>query len=224
MPTDLPFLLDFLRGLAANNNKGWMDANRVDYHRARAAFTGLVAQVLGGLQQVEPGLQGLKPADTMYRINKNDRFQQSDEPYKRRMGAGMSQGGRHSHRAGYFLAVEPGGETYVGAGKWRPEAPSLARIRQEIHYNGPAFHEILDSPELRHHFPEGMEGEKLQRPPKGYDKAEPDIELLKHRDFFVARTFTDQQVLRSDFVAQVLAAFQAAQPFVRFLNQALNEE
>ena len=143
---NLSFVLDFLRDLAASNNKPWMDAHRADYHRARAEYTIFVEGLLRDAAEFEPGLRGLKAQDVMFRINKNDRFQQSDEPYKRHMGAGLKPGGRHSPWAGYFVAVEPNGETYVGAGRWMPEPAQLARIRQEIHYNAPAFHALRQDP------------------------------------------------------------------------------
>ncbi|SHJ04793.1 TIGR02453 family protein [Hymenobacter daecheongensis DSM 21074] len=220
---DSKFLLDFLRDLAANNHKAWMDEHRADYHRARAVFSGLVQAVLEGTQRFEPALLGLTVPETMFRINKNDRFQQSQEPYKRHMGASLTQGGRHAPRAGYFLAVQPGGETWVGAGKWHPEPAALARIRQEIHYSGPAFHALRATDDFRRHFPAGLEGDRLLRPPKGYEKDDPDIELLKFKDFVVTKSFTDAEVRHADFVARVTETFQAAQPFVRFLNEAMEE-
>ncbi|GAA3945824.1 DUF2461 domain-containing protein [Hymenobacter algoricola] len=217
---DLLFLLDFLRNLAANNHKAWMDEHRADYHRARGVFSSLVQQLLNETQRFEPALLGLTVPETMFRINKNDRFQQSQEPYKRRMGASLTQGGRHAPRPGYFIAVEPG-ETWIGAGKWHPEPAALARIRQEIHYNGPAFREIRTAAGFQRHFPDGPQGDRLQRPPKGYDKADPDLEWLKLKDFVVTQSFSDAEVLRPDFVARVTTAFQAAQPFVRFLDAAM---
>jgi uncharacterized protein (TIGR02453 family) len=222
---DRAFILSFLRDLANNNSKAWMDANRADYHRARADYTAFVAELIQGLQQLEPDLTGLKPQDVMFRINKNDRFQQSDEPYKRHMGAGIKRGGRHSQWAGFFVAVQPGGETYVGAGRWQPEAEQLARIRQEIHYNPTEFHALRQSPELLQHFPSGLDtSQALKTAPKGYDRTDPDIEWLRLKSFFVWRPFTDAEVLRPNFPAQVLAAWQAAQPFVHFLNEAMKTE
>nr|WP_262920715.1 DUF2461 domain-containing protein [Hymenobacter sp. 5516J-16] len=163
--------------------------------------------------------------DVMFRINKNDRFQQSDEPYKRHMGAGFKPGGRHSPWAGYFVAVEPGGETYVGAGRWMPEPAQLARIRQEIHYNAPAFHALRQDATLLSQFPEGLDmSQTLKTAPKGYDRADPDIEWIRLKSFFVWRSFPDAEVRRSDFPARVLAAWQAARPFVAFLNEAMREE
>ncbi|QDA59188.1 DUF2461 domain-containing protein [Hymenobacter jejuensis] len=219
----LAFLLDFLRELAANNHKSWMDANRAEYHRARAVFRELVEGVLQGVQDFEPEMRSLTANDTMYRINKNDRFQQSDEPYKRHMGAGMTRGGRHAPWAGYFLAIEPG-DSWIGVGKWHPESAGLARIRQEIHYNSEVFHQMRQDADLLRHFPAGLEGERLQRPPKGYDKNDPDLEWLKLKDFTVFKSFSDADVLHPDFVKIVVADLRAGQPLVQFLNQALAEE
>ncbi|TGD82814.1 DUF2461 domain-containing protein [Hymenobacter wooponensis] len=219
------FILSFLRDLAANNNKAWMDAHRPDYHRARAEYTDFVAELIRGVQQQEPDLLGLTPQDVMFRINKNDRFQQSDEPYKKHMGAGLKRGGRHSPWAGYFIALQPGGETYVGAGRWQPEADQLARIRQEIHYNPTEFHALRQSPDLLRHFPSGLDkSQALKTAPKGYDRTDLDIEWLRLKSFFVWQSFSDKDVLRTDFPQQVLAAWQAAQPFVHFLNEAMAVE
>ncbi|MCB2377697.1 DUF2461 domain-containing protein [Hymenobacter sp. BT635] len=221
---DRQFLLTFLRDLAANNHKIWMDANRADYHRARAIYTEFTADLLERSQRFEPRLAGLSPSDVMFRINKNDRFQQSDEPYKRHMGAGLKPGGRHSPWAGYFVAIEPGGETYVGAGRWMPEPAQLARIRQEIHYSPETFHALRQDAALLREFPQGLDmSQSLRTAPKGYDRADPEIEWLRLKSFFVWRSFSDKEVLRADFPDRVLAAWQAAQPWVHFLNEAMTE-
>ncbi|GAB3227488.1 DUF2461 domain-containing protein [Hymenobacter seoulensis] len=222
---NLSLVLDFLRDLATSNNKPWMDAHRADYHRARAEYTAFVESLLRDAAEFEPGLRGLKAQDVMFRINKNDRFQQSDEPYKRHMGAGLKPGGRHSPWAGYFVAVEPNGETYVGAGRWMPEPAQLARIRQEIHYNAPAFHALRQDPGLLQQFPLGLDtSQTLKTAPKGYDRTDPDIEWLRLKSYFVWRSFSDAEVRRPDFPARVLEAWQAARPFVQFLNEAMRDE
>ncbi|MFD2786027.1 DUF2461 domain-containing protein [Hymenobacter rubripertinctus] len=220
---DLALVLNFLRDLAAHNNKLWMDAHRATYHQARAEYTALVAELLRQASaDLEPGLRGLSPSDVMFRINKNDRFQQSTEPYKRHMGAGLKPGGRHSGWAGYFVALEPGGETYVGAGRWMPEPAQLARIRQEIHYNAPAFHAIRQEAALLRQFPGGLDtSQALKTAPKGYERTNPDIEWLRLKSFFVWQAFPDRAVRSPDFPARVLEAWQAARPFVQFLNEAM---
>jgi uncharacterized protein (TIGR02453 family) len=219
---DLAPVLAFLRQLGQNNSKPWMDANRAEYHRARAIFTDFTADLLNRIQRFEPDFAALKTGDVMYRINKNDRFQQSEEPYKRHMGIGVKRDGRQSPWAGYFVALEPGGETYVGAGRWQPEPAQLARIRQEIHYNADAFHAIRQNPALLQHFPTGLDlSNALKSAPKGYDRNDPDIEWLRLKSFFVWRSFPDKEVLRADFADRVLEGWQAAQPLVQFLNEAV---
>ncbi|MBC6697929.1 DUF2461 domain-containing protein [Hymenobacter puniceus] len=219
---DRALVLAFLRELAAHNHKAWMDEHRADYQQARSEFIILLRELLDGLQQFEPTIRGLTPADVMYRLHKNDRSQRDPETYKRHMSAGLKPGGRHSPWAGYYVVLEPGGESYVGAGRWEPEPAQLACIRQEIHYNGPAFRTLLQNPDFQRHFPAGLDpSDALKTAPKGYDKLDPDIEWLRLKRFFVWRAIPDTDVLRPDFPAQVLESWRVAQPFVRFLNEAM---
>jgi len=217
------FVLDFLRRLAANNNTAWMQENRADYLRARDAFAALVAEVLRRATPALPELAGLTPAQVMLRLHKNDRSQTEPEPYKRRLGAGLVPGGRHAQRAGYFVALMPGGGSWLRAGRFSPTPPELAAIRQEIHYDSAGFHSCLADPALQHHFPGGIDRSvaQLSRPPRGYLTNDPDLPWLRLKSFGVVRLFTDEQVLAPDFLDHVVAGMQAAQPWVDFLNRAL---
>lgn len=220
---DLQYLLDFLSRLAANNTTAWMAEHRADYQRARAACTELVRQVLATVAPTDPDLENLTPADVMFRLHKNDRSQRDPEPYKRRMGAGFKRGGRHAERAGYFLAVQPDGMSWLGAGTFWPTPAMLAAIRQEIHYSPDEFHRLRQAPELLRHFPNGLEttGPQLVRPPKGYTADDPDLAWLRLKTFGVGRYFSDAEVLAPDFVARVAAGMAAARPLVGFLNEAV---
>ena len=220
---DLAFILDFLRRLASNNNTAWMQAHRADYLRARAAFAALVTEVLRQATSDAPELTGLTPAQAMFRLHKNDRSQTDPEPYKHRLSAGLVPGGRHQPRAGYYLALMPGGGSWLRAGRFSPTPPELAAIRQEIHYDGAGFHRVLADAELLRYFPNGLEmsGEQLSRPPRGYRADDPDLPFLKLKSFGVSQLFTDAEVLAPDFLPQVLAGMRAARPWVGFLNQAL---
>jgi uncharacterized protein (TIGR02453 family) len=222
---DLAFVLDFLRRLAANNNTAWMQAHRADYLRARDTFAALVEEVLRRATPVLPELAGLTPAQAMFRLHKNDRSQTDPEPYKRRLGAGLVPGGRHALRAGYFLALMPGGGSWVRAGRFSPTPAELAAIRQEIHYDGAGFHRVTEAPELLRHFPTGLDLSvaQLTRPPRGYEASDPDLPFLKLKSFGVVRLFADDEVLAPDFIDRVVAGMVAAQPWVAFLNGALDE-
>jgi uncharacterized protein (TIGR02453 family) len=220
---DLAFTLDFLRRLAANNNTAWMQAHRADYLRARDSFAALVAEVIRQATPALPELAGLTPAQSMFRLHKNDRSQTDPEPYKKRFGAGLIVGGRHAARAGYFLALIPGGGSWLRAGRFTPTPAELAAIRQEIHYGSDEFHRRLADATLLQHFPNGLDTSvaQLTRPPRGYTADDPDLPWLKLKSYGVVRLFADEEVLRPDFIDQVVAGMQAARPWVGFLNEAL---
>ena len=220
---DLDYLLHFLARLAANNTTVWMAAHRTDYQRARAACTGLVREVLAQVATTDPDLADLTTTDVLFRLHKNDRAHRDPEPYKRRMGAGIKRGGRHAPRSGYFLAIQPEGQSWLGAGTFHPTPGMVAAIRQEIHYNGAEFHQLRQAPELLHYFPAGLDttGPQLSRPPRGYAATDPDLAWLRLKTFGVGRFYSDAEVLAPDFEAQIVAAIAAARPLVDFFNAAL---
>ena len=220
---ELDFLLHFLARLAANNTTAWMAAHRPDYQRARAACTELVRQVLAQAAATDPDLANLTPADVMFRLHKNDRAHRDPEPYKRRLGAGLKRGGRHAPRAGYFLAIEPGGRSWLGAGTFHPTPALLAAIRQALHYNDAEFHRLRRAPALLRYFPAGLDatGPQLSRPPRGYAATDPNLAWLRLKTFGIGRFYSDAEVLAPDFVEQAVAAIAAARPLVDFFNEAL---
>ena len=220
---ELEYLLNFLARLAANNTTAWMAEHRPDYQRARAACVELVQQVLARVATTDPDLANLTSGDVMFRLHKNDRAHRDPEPYKRRMGAGLKLGGRHAARAGYFVAIQPEGRSWLGAGTWWPTPELLAAIRQEIHYSGDAFHRLRQAPELLRYFPAGLDttGPQLTRPPRGYAATDPDVAWLRLKTFGVGRFYTDAEVLAPGFVDAVVAGIAAARPLVDFFNAAL---
>ena len=220
---ELDYLLRFLAELAANNTTAWMADHRAEYQRARAACTQLVGEVLAQAAATDPELAGLRPADVLFRLHKNDRAHRDPEPYKRRMGAGLKRGGRHAPRAGYFVAIQPGGLSWLGAGTFHPTPAMLAAIRQEIHYNSAAFHALRRAPALLRYFPQGLDitGPQLTRPPRGYTADDPNLQWLRLKTMGVGRFYTDAEVLAPDFVAQLVAGIAAARPLANFLNEAL---
>ena len=220
---ELKYLLNFLARLSVNNTTAWMAEHRLDYQRARAACVELVRQVLAGAAATDPELADLTPAEVMFRLHKNDRAHRDPEPYKRRMGAGLKRGGRHAPRAGYFLAIQPEGHSWLGAGTFHPTPELLAAIRQEIHYSGDEFHRLRQASGLLRYFPAGLDttGPQLTRPPRGYAATDPDVAWLRLKTFGVGRFYADAEVLAPDFVDEVVAGISAARPLVDFFNAAL---
>lgn len=214
-------ILDFLRQLQKNNNKTWMDEHRDMYLTAKEEFKNLTAYILEELSAVDEDLLGLQPRDCIFRINRDIRFSKDKSPYKSNFGAFFSEGGKKGEQAGYYLHLQPYGESFIGGGMYKPSSESLYKVRQEIDYNAGELKKIVDTPDFRRYFGE-IQGEKLKRPPKGYAPDHPNIELLKLKDYLVIHRVTDAEVASDDFPQQVSGMFKVMMPFVHYLNVAIS--
>ena len=60
--------LQFLKQLAANNNKLWFDAHRNDYDAAKADFVNFIADIIKGVSAFDNTITGLEAKKTVFRI------------------------------------------------------------------------------------------------------------------------------------------------------------
>ncbi|MFT7582098.1 MAG: hypothetical protein ACI9MR_003780, partial [Myxococcota bacterium] len=68
------------------------------------------------------------------------------------------------------------------------------------------------------------DGNKLKRPPKGYDKDHPLIDDIKRRAFTAHVTLDPAQLLGDQLIALATKYFQAIAPFVKFQCEAVEVE
>ncbi|OWP63866.1 TIGR02453 family protein [Hymenobacter amundsenii] len=213
-------LFDFLTELTRHNEREWFQARKSAYDQLRREFEVLVGQILAALAAEEPALATLEPKKCIFRIYRDVRFSKRKEPYKTHFSAYFAVGGKQSVGPGYYFQLGPAGQTLLAGGIYQPEKEQLARIRQEIDYNGPALHAILENPGFRQ-FYSGLEGEKLKRPPAGYAPDHADIEWLKHKSFVVSHHVPDATARQLNLAEYVPAAFRALRPFADFLRDAV---
>lgn len=218
---DTGFVLDFLKELTENNSKEWMDAHKADYKQARKHFKALTHEVLEALKRSDESLLHVKPEDCMFRINRDVRFSANKAPYKNWMSAAIAEGGRHAPWAHYYFHLQPGGESLVAGGMYLPPPDQLRKIRQEVDYNAAELKEIVESPPFKQLFGP-VQGEKLQRAPKGYPADHPNLELLKLKSFLAIHSFPDEEVKKADFPQKLIEACRTVQPFNEYLNVAVS--
>lgn len=199
-----------------------MQANRPAYEAARADFLQFTQQVLTVFAKYEPDLLPLQPKDCVFRQNRDVRFSADKSPYKINMGAAFSKGGKKSVLAGYYFHLEPG-KSFVGGGLWMPDKALVQKVRQEIDYCWDEWQLMLKNKSFQKHYGDfSREPEMvLQREPKGYDKNNPAIAYLKMKSWVAAQPLTDAALTESDLVKNVIDAFKALQPFVHFMNRAI---
>ncbi|OJW72133.1 MAG: TIGR02453 family protein [Candidatus Amoebophilus sp. 36-38] len=213
-------ILQFLEQLQENNNKPWMDMHKADYLAARNTLLEITDQLIKGLGKIDTEIASLTPKDCVFRINRDIRFSKDKSPYKINMGAYLTKGGKHGGCAGYYLHLQPHGQSFIAGGSYQPMPDALKQIRQEIDYNGDKLKVIVSDKKFKEFFG-NLHGESLQRPPKGYDDTHPYIDWIKLKSFLVMHPIPDKKVASTDFIKQVLEGFKLLVPLNQFLNSAL---
>lgn len=215
-----PTLL-FLSDLVQNNNRDWFQANRVRYDAAKAELEAFTARLIEGVCTFEP-LPNTNPKDCIFRINRDIRFTKDKAPYKPNFAVAIGPGGRHSGQIDYYLHIQPGNESFLGAGMWQATPAQLAAFRQEVDYNVDELKQIIEAPAFRAYFSD-VWGETTKTAPKGYAADHPDIELLKRRQLFFMHRYTDKDVLKPTFADEVVRGCQLIKPYCDWLNELFNQ-
>jgi len=213
-----PGLFEFLAELKANNNRGWFQANKARYvELAEAPMQAFIRAVGEGLRDISPRFVAdpRRVGGSMFRIYRDTRFSADKAPYKTWVAA------RFAHRAaadgvdapGFYIRLAPDGSA-GGGGIYHPETATLTKIRTRI------AQRQKDWAALRRVSPEIL-GDRLTRPPAGFDRSHPFVEDLKLKDFYVMTSFTAREVTSPTFVDRYLEACRDAAPLVEFVTRSL---
>lgn len=213
-------ILDFLADLKENNNREWFEANKPQYLQARAAYEEIVQEVINQISTFDNGLAGLEAKKCIFRLYRDVRFSKDKSPYKINFGASMTEGGRKSGNPSYYIHLQPG-ECFLGGGLYHPEPDNLKKVRQEIDYNSGEFLELVENGKFKKVFGE-VWGERLKRPPKGYDEDNPVIQYLKMKDFVVLHKIGDDEICKAGYLKKGMGVYEMIKPLNDFLKAALD--
>jgi len=212
-------VLGFLDELARHNDKVWFNQHRPDYDAARGMFEHVIDDLIDQLRPTDQ-LQGLSARDCISRIYRDIRFSKDKTPYKTNLGAMIAPGGWGAGWLGYYISIQPHGQSMVAGGLYNPDPEQLSRFRQVINRDAAAFKVLVTAPVFIDAFGK-IEGERLKTAPKGYDREHPHIDLLQLKQITAIHRFSDEQVLADDFVEQVVAKCHALKPFLNYLTAVL---
>ena len=218
-----PNSLEFLKQLDKNNQREWFLDNKKWYDESRENFVGFCSEILDSLKLIQDDLLHTDIKKCILRINRDIRFSKDKSPYKNYFGAGFGPGGRSSGRVDFYFQIQANNQSMLGAGLWEPEPENLAKFRQEIDYNPGELKNIIENKYFREFFKE-ISGTQLKKKPKGYDINHPDIELLKYKELFFLRRFSDTEVCHKDFKERILAGWVLLKPYQDFLNNLFFHE
>ncbi len=209
-------ILSFLDELSNNNNKPWFDAHRPAYETARKTFEQFIDGLIDEFR-VPDDLQSLSARDCIARIYRDIRFSRDKSPYKTNLAANIAPGGWKATRLGYYISIGPQGQSMVAGGLHEPTPEQLERFRQAISQDAAAFKQLTHARAFVAAFG-AVEGDRLKTAPKGYDRAHPEIELLRLKQITAVHQFTQPEVLDRDFAGRVVTICRAMKPFLGYLN------
>ncbi len=217
-----PETIRFLRELEKNNNRDWFNENKARYeeHVLDVALR-FIESMQEPLAEFAPHFNAVpkRMGGSLMRVYRDTRFSKNKTPYKTNIGIHFRhEMAKDVHAPGYYVHIEPD-EVFLGVGLWRPESGALQSIRETIAEKPKKWLAVRDDKAFRRYF--HLTGSSLKRPPRGFDKAHPQIEDLKRKDFIAARNLTVDDVLKPRFRQTVVTSFRSATPFMRFLCKAV---
>jgi uncharacterized protein (TIGR02453 family) len=214
--------LSFLRRLKRNNRREWFNAHRDEYEAyVRAPMIAVIERLAVDFRSFAPDLVA-SPKRSLYRIHRDIRFSDDKKPYKTHVAAVFPCRDLPKHEgAGLYFHASPDG-VWVGGGMYAPMSPQLHAVREHIAGNSRRLRTIVSAPGFKRAVG-SLEGERLQRVPRGFPKEHEAAEFLKYRQFLAGREFPASFATSPKFYGGLLGVFRQIAPLVAYLNEPLLE-
>lgn len=216
-----PTIITYLTDLQNHNNREWYHEHKEEYRAANEAFEKLIRMLIEELGKDEPELLRHEPKELTFKLVRDTRFSHDKSPYNPSFRCHISAAGKLPVPVGYFIAIRPGGQSFLGGGLFADMfKDATAMIRDHITAHGEEWQEIIGNPEFSGLFT--VDGTKLKKVPQGYDPDHPQAEYLKHKSWYLEYFFDDEKLDDPEaFVEFAADIFRRMKPFNDFLNRAL---
>jgi uncharacterized protein (TIGR02453 family) len=212
--------MKFLRALKRNNRREWFQPRKEQYETlVRAPMIAVVAQLASDMRPFAPEVV-VDPKRAVFRVYRDTRFSEDKTPYKTHIAASFAwRGLQRGQGAGLYFHVAPS-EIWIGGGVYAPDTWQLQALREHVAKNYRRLRSIVESAAFKRMF-KALEGQQLQRVPRGFDKDHEAADYLRRRQFLAVRELPGSLAVDATFYSTLLATFRAATPLVRFLNEPL---
>ncbi len=217
-----PRTLRFLEALRDNNNREWFKEHKSRYEEdVLDVALRFIISMQDPLAQIAPRFTAVptRVGGSLMRVYRDTRFSKNKLPYKTNIGIQFRhEQAKDVHSPGYYVHIDPD-QVFIGAGMWRPDSEPLKGIRERIVARPGEWQRAIGGATFRRQFDLG--GEKLTRPPRGFDKNHECIEDIKRKSFIAVREFDVDDCLKPQFQRTVETTFRTAETFMRFLCSAV---
>jgi uncharacterized protein (TIGR02453 family) len=209
--------LTFLRNLARHNDREWFTPRKAVFEaELKEPMLAIIRKVTGAMESFAPSF--IRPAEKcLFRIYRDTRFSADKKPYKTHVAAWWAPlGMEKTSGAGFYFHIDAK-EVVIAAGAYMPEKEQLAAIRHWLVDHHQEFRKLLEKPAVRKAFSE-FEGNALIRPPKGFPKEHPALDLIRCRQWGLSTALPSTAALDPGFAAEIIHHFRLAAPVVEALN------
>ncbi|NQX96889.1 MAG: DUF2461 domain-containing protein [Flavobacteriales bacterium] len=211
---------NFLNQLKVNNNREWFASHKGEYIKQHENTIDFADDLLHELNKHD-NIETPTGKKSLFRIYRDVRFSKNKAPYKTHWAGGYKRATKQL-RGGYYFHIEEG-NSMVGGGFWAPSKEDLLRIREDISTDASELRKVLNSKTFKETFGT-LEGEQLKTCPKGFDKENPAIDLLRYKQFIISKKFTDKEVLSPDFAKKVSDTFKKMRPFFDYMSESVTTD
>ena len=231
--------LDFLRGLAANNDRDWFADNRATYdNQLKPQLAALIAATSSEMAKRGVPLAG-DPKASQFRLHRDTHFSKDKRPYKTHVSGTLTRDGRRMSPGMAYIHIEPAPEggfdplalpdephghgPFAAVGFYLDERSDIDAVRAAIAMHPAGWANVetaLSKAGLRLD-----PGAPVKRLPKGFEDQAGSLaeDAVKRTRWIVSRPLTEVEVLSSD-LPKTLAAFAAdARPLLDFGWVALDK-
>jgi uncharacterized protein (TIGR02453 family) len=212
-----PEAFQFLRDLAANNDRDWFKARKETYEaELKDPMALLLADGARRLATMDLPLTA-HPKDSRFRIYRDMRFTDDKTPYKTHVSGVFDRSGHRDENGVVYVHVEPG-YSFLAAGFYQPSVSYLRPVRERMTAEPERFFDLLDTMEDRG-LPVGSMDDTLTGMPKGFSahRDAPIAPHLKWKNYVVKRDYPDPALQSPDFVEEIVRMAREARPLLEFV-------
>ena len=207
----------FLKNLKANNHRDWMQEHKKEYQANEKLLKAFYTTIEDGLNKTD------KIAKTkVFRINRDIRFSKDKTPYNVHRSVSFSRAGEE-RRGGYYLRLEPG-KSLMAGGFFDPNPADLLRIRREFEMDASPIRKILNDKKFKAAFGGFVQEYAVKTAPKGFSKEDPNIDLLRLKNYFVVHNFTDDEIFSENFKDNLVYHYELLRPYFNYMSEVLTTD
>lgn len=208
---------EFLRSLAANNERDWFKARKEIYEEeVKFPLERLLEDAARRLQREDLPLTAT-PKKSRFRIHRDLRFTDDKTPYKTNVGGVFDRSGEKKTNGVVYVHVEPG-HCFLAAGFYKPSVSYLRPVRRRIVEDPAHFYDVLDTME-ENNLPVDSMDDTLTGMPQGFSDYHEDevAPYLMWQHYLARREFTDEALQSPEFTDKIVRITHDALPLLNFV-------